>query len=503
MAPKVQFLFALVILIRAAMYAQSPVFVSRSSDTLFFAGKPFYAIGVNSYYLQNIAAFGDTTHIDEIFREASALGLTTIRTWGFFDSPNTTNPAVIQLSPGVFQQSGLLALDLVVERARAYGIRLIISLVNNWEDYGGMNQYVAWYSSHVPSKAGAYTPQRIITGVNGRQYKLYVTNTLTHDDFYVRDTIKQWYKQYVSTIVQRTNPLTGIQYKDEPAILAWEMANEPRSSDPTGQIVVKWMDEMSTFIKSIDKNHLVSSGEEGLDISPASYSSIDSYNGQHWLFDGSGGVSFGQHLSLPHVDLASIHCYPDQWGLTPSQGVIWLRDHQYLATRNRKPLVVGECGMRRNAHLFFEALFNESYFSNTTGALAWQLVYDGRPNNDGYAFSCPDNNSVCSTLHKYGERFSDKSAGQENIPSTSLLLQNYPNPFNSITVISYDLSSEADVHLDVYDFLGQRVQTLVSWQQQAGNHAVLFDAASRGSGSYVVRLMTRQTTATKKILLIK
>src|SRR5260221_12681788 len=68
-------------------------FVQRSGVHLSCGGNPFYAIGVNSYFLENIAALNDTAQVIEVFREAVGLGATTLRTWAFFDCPDTTNPA--------------------------------------------------------------------------------------------------------------------------------------------------------------------------------------------------------------------------------------------------------------------------------------------------------------------------------------------------------------------------------------------------------------------------
>src|SRR5436309_2880808 len=68
-------------------------FVERSGVHLSCGGNPFYAIGVNSYFLENIAALNDTDRVNEVFREAVGLGATTLRTWAFFDCPDTSNPA--------------------------------------------------------------------------------------------------------------------------------------------------------------------------------------------------------------------------------------------------------------------------------------------------------------------------------------------------------------------------------------------------------------------------
>lgn len=91
------------------------------------------------------------------------------------------------------------------------------------------------------------------------------------ENFYTNDQAKHYYKQYVSALVHRTNTITGTQYKDDTTILSWELLNEPHTTDmyekhrsmPPGKLVRDWLSEMSGWLKSIDSNHLISSGEEG------------------------------------------------------------------------------------------------------------------------------------------------------------------------------------------------------------------------------------------------
>jgi|GEM_PF-1702539 len=94
----------------------------------------------------------------------------------------------------------------------------------------------------------------------------------------------------------------------------------------------------------------------------------------------------------------------------------------------------------------------------------------------------------------------DEEAGQ--VYSFSLD-QNYPNPFNPTTNIRYSIGEHAEVTLQVYNVLGQRVATLVQGQQTAGQYTVNFDASSLASGVYVYRLQAGSTVITRKMLLIK
>lgn len=494
-------------IISVATFSQDSLFVQRNGVNLGLGGRPFYAIGVNCYYLQNLAAYGDTAHLIEIFREAQQLGITTVRAWGFFDGEDSTNPAIIQYAHGQFAESGLRALDYVVAKAKEYSIRLIIPLVNNWDDFGGMNQYVRWLARMTPLT----TQQRFegtgdiqkIYGAGGRSYVVHTTETLAHDDFYRDSTIRQWYKNYIGMLFNRVNVFTGRMYKDEPAILAWELANEPRSSDRTGSLVSVWASEMSTYLKLIDTNHLIGVGEEGYDVFSSQYSHISSYADQQWLFDGTAGSSFTMNTSLPNIDIASVHCYPEDWGIPPSSAVTWMHDHQRLATVYNKPLIVGEVGIRRQMNVFFDGFFNVAFTENVSGILLWQFVYPGRFDNDGFAFSCPDDIAICSVILRYSDLYQKRITGTLIPPSVATLYQNFPNPFNYLTLISFDLAARDVVQLQIYNLLGQAVVTLVDGLREPGRHAVLFDATSFASGVYIVRLTSGSVRFDNKMMLVK
>lgn len=90
-----------------------------------------------------------------------------------------------------------------------------------------------------------------------------------------------------------------------------------------------------------------------------------------------------------------------------------------------------------------------------------------------------------------------------DIPQEITLNQNYPNPFNPVTTVTYGLSTSAEVQLQVYNLLGQRVVTLVDGYQNAGTHAVEFDASRLSSGTYLLRLQAGQESLTRKMMLVK
>ncbi len=83
------------------------------------------------------------------------------------------------------------------------------------------------------------------------------------------------------------------------------------------------------------------------------------------------------------------------------------------------------------------------------------------------------------------------------------LKQNFPNPFNPSTNISYNLPVSGNVHLKVFDALGNTIDELVNERQIAGNHSVTFNASALSSGIYFYKLESGSFFATRKMLLIK
>jgi len=83
------------------------------------------------------------------------------------------------------------------------------------------------------------------------------------------------------------------------------------------------------------------------------------------------------------------------------------------------------------------------------------------------------------------------------------LTQNFPNPFNPVTTINYSLDINSYVNLVIYNIIGEKVETLVSEFQNAGNHKINFNASNLPSGIYFYKLVSNSRVLVKKMLLIK
>lgn len=125
-----------------------------------------------------------------------------------------------------------------------------------------------------------------------------------HFQFYHVPAIKEAYKKYVKAIVKK--------YAKSSAIMAWELANEPRcgadgvrnlprSEDCTPERITEWVDEMSTYIRSLDKDHLITWGGEGGFNRPS----------DDGFYNGYDGGDFDKEITLKNIDFGVFHTYPD------------------------------------------------------------------------------------------------------------------------------------------------------------------------------------------------
>lgn len=349
-------------------------FVTRQGSTLMLGENQFFFVGTNAYFLQPEMAYGNSAGVIETLDTMVALGMPVVRIWAFNDNDPTTDPAAIQSEPGVYREESLVALDQVIAEAKKRNIRLILTLVNFWSDYGGVKRYLQWYQAQCNCEASI-------------------------SDFYTNETIKRWYKDYVHTLLTRTNTITGIKYKDEPAILAWELGNELRNPGGDPNDLLAWQEEMSAYIKSLAPNHLVADGGEGFDDAPKLYPNLSNT----YAVRGDEGASYHRLVNMENFDMVSYHLYPSKWGLNDKSDVeTWIRVHEELAQQAGKVAYLGEVGvMGTDAHraTTLDGWLTTALTDNqSAGALVWGLAYQNRPDYDTFTVYCPVQVETCAVL---------------------------------------------------------------------------------------------------------
>ena len=100
---------------------------------------------------------------------------------------------------------------------------------------------------------------------------------------------------------------------------------------------------------------------------------------------------------------------------------------------------------------------------------------------------------------------SEPEAAPASVPNDVAVvgLVNYPNPFNPKTEIAFTLPRAAEVKLEVFNIMGQKVTTLIDRQMNAGEHSCVWDGSDVASGVYFYRLETPGFATTKKMVLMK
>ena len=345
--------------------------VSIEGDKFMLNGVPFYYAGTNNYYQMVFAAdLGLRPYVEEVQTEAAGLGLTVLRTWAFNDGASQWN--ALQTSPGVYDEDIFVGLDYVLHLADQNDLRVILALVNNWDDYGGMNQYVAWSGT-----------------------------ASSHDDFYTDANCRAWYKNHISAVLNRVNTFNGRIYREDPTVLAWELANEPRCvSDPTGGTLEAWITEMSAYIKGIDATHLVTTGSEGF-YGPDG----PDHNPIGWM--SSQGVDFIPHHQIATIDFACVHDWGAHWGLDYAESMLWVRNHIDDSTELLgKPVILEEFGRPlpiETRNTFYQGWYDEIYSAAQAGGAAggsnfWILYHDDYPDYDGFGVYSPEDTSTCNII---------------------------------------------------------------------------------------------------------
>ncbi len=92
---------------------------------------------------------------------------------------------------------------------------------------------------------------------------------------------------------------------------------------------------------------------------------------------------------------------------------------------------------------------------------------------------------------------------KKQIPKEFAIYQNFPNPFNPTTNIRYDLPKSANVNIELFNTLGQKIITLVNTPKTAGYHTVKFDASELSSGVYLYRIQAGSFSQVKKLVVMK
>ncbi|KAJ7452419.1 glycoside hydrolase family 5 protein [Mycena galericulata] len=244
-------------------------FVSTSGVNFQVNNSQFKFVGTNAYWL---AALNTDQDIDSVLSNISHSNITVVRTWGFNDvSTIPENGTWFQLvangttSVNLNETTGLPKLDRIVSMAEKHGIYLLFSLTNNWNPLPSDNTTNS--TSNAVLRRDVITNNTLPRNTLSNDYggmDAYVRafGAASHDAFYTNETIISAFENYTTQIVTR--------FVNSTAILAWEIANDPRCNSSIGATpscntttITSWHSRIAQHIRKLDPNHLVSAGTQG------------------------------------------------------------------------------------------------------------------------------------------------------------------------------------------------------------------------------------------------
>jgi hypothetical protein len=296
-------------------------FITAHDGKLFDGGKEFRFLSFNipnlleiednvAFTNENPWRLPDKFEIADALETVRQLGGTVARTYVITAERTNDTPEIPRhvLAPGKFGGPAFRALDEVLAAANRAGVRLIIPLVDNWPWMGGRAEYARWRDK-------------------------------TKDDFWTDPQLIADFERTIRFILTRTNTVTGVRYRDDPAVLCWETGNEIPSP-------ASWTREIARYIKSLDTHHLV--------------------------MDGCNASALrDESLEIPDVDIVTTHLYPGQ-----KKSFTELIRANAEKARDKKAFVIGEFGFVSTVQMLdaMDAIAG----SGASGGLLWSLRFRNR-----------------------------------------------------------------------------------------------------------------------------
>ena len=301
-------------------------------------GEPYYYVGTNFWYgaiLGSEGQGGDRKRLCRELDKMKSLGIDNLRILVGSDGKRGVKTKVeptLQEAPGVYNDTILAGLDYLLMQMEKRKMVAVLYLNNSWEWSGGYGYYLEQAGlgqAPRPNEAGYLAFMQFVSQ--------YASCEKAHQLFY----------DYVRFIIGRTNRYTHRRYVDDPAIMSWQIGNEPRAfSKEALPAFERWLAEASSLIRSLDSNHLISIGSEG------------SWGCENDI------ACYERICADKNVDYCNIHLWPYNWSwarkdhLVEDLGVSCKNTKEYIdahlsvCARIGKPLVMEEFGYPRDGFSF-------------------------------------------------------------------------------------------------------------------------------------------------------
>lgn len=319
-------------------------FVSVRDGRFELRGRPYFYVGTNLWYgcyLSDAAMPGGRARLTRELDQLRAIGVNNVRLLAGSETSPLAGaiPRGITRAPHEWDEDLLCGLDFCLAEMAKRDQRGILFLSNYWQWSGSFAQYVRWAT-------GDTIPDPDLPVMAKGDWRAFMRFSAR---FYQTPAAIALYREYVSHLIQRRNTVNGRIYRDDPTIMTWELANEPRPclDDTTAAtdvpIFCDWVDSTARFIHEQDTNHLVCTGSEGI---MGCLQKPDVFIAAH---------------KTPAIDYVTVHMWLKNWSwlaeisLSDAFEVAAARArdhvewHTKIATHIlRKPLVLEEFGLPRD-----------------------------------------------------------------------------------------------------------------------------------------------------------
>ncbi|HET6668636.1 MAG TPA: cellulase family glycosylhydrolase [Pyrinomonadaceae bacterium] len=334
-------------------------FVTTQRSRFMVNDEPFRFVGANVAVMYRDE---DRAAMPETLRQAAEAGMRVVRVWAFGEGgPDDIGPLAdladwprthpFRWAPGQWNEESFVHLDHVLAEAQRNNLRVQLCLTNWWRDTGGVTQYLRWAGINDAADT------RFPFGINPERAMLFYTN----------ETTRRLYREHLEKVVTRRNTVSGVLYRDDPTILGWELMNEAQAVTGRWHERRAWFAEMSSYLKSLDANHL---------ITPGAWGYRTAAERREWLAD----------HRLPTIDYCDVHNYPreDTNSFVDSPQALreFIDNRATAALSLSKPLVLGEFGIGPNGYNgisqtdWFRDFFAANLRAGVAGAMFWILTPD-------------------------------------------------------------------------------------------------------------------------------
>lgn len=301
-------------------------------------GEPYYYVGTNFWYgaiLGSEGQGGDRKRLCRELDKMKSLGIDNLRILVGSDGKRGVKTKVeptLQEAPGVYNDTILAGLDYLLMQMEKRKMVAVLYLNNSWEWSGGYGYYLEQAGlgqAPRPNEAGYSAFMQFVSQ--------YASCEKAHQLFY----------DYVRFIIGRTNRYTHRRYVDDPAIMSWQIGNEPRAfSKEALPAFERWLAEASSLIRSLDSNHLICIGSEG------------SWGCENDI------ACYERICADKNVDYCNIHLWPYNWSWARKEHLVedlgvsckntkeYIDAHLSVCARIGKPVVMEEFGYPRDGFSF-------------------------------------------------------------------------------------------------------------------------------------------------------